>query len=127
MFNLFKKKIMKKDINQNLQNPDRNGVIIVETAKEVKGKERGTEAYQPRREYSSEFRIGSHPTSHDGKFNPNKIVFFGEEIFVYAKNRTLKFNIDGTVEDLPVDSWDSGNAPEKYKSDRKRQIKKYGL
>ena len=124
MFNFFKKKEMKKDKNQTMLNPNRNGVLIVETKKPVKGKETGTEAYQPRAEFSSEFRIGSHPTSKDGKFNPNKIVFFGEEIFVYAKNRTLKFNLDGTVEDLPVESW--ADSP-KIQKELDRQIKKYGI
>ena len=128
MFNFCKKKKeMIKDKNQKLLNPDRYGVILVETAKAKKGKEKGTEVYQPRKEYTSEFRIGSHPTSKDGKFNPKKVAFFGEEIFVYAKNRTLKFNLDGTVEDLPVDSWDKEGASDKYKSDRDRQLSKYGL
>ena len=124
MFNFFKKKQMIKDENQNLKNPCRNGVLIIETAKSVKGKDRGTEAYQPQASYSSEFRIGKHGKSKDGKFNPNKIVFFGEEIFVYAKNRTLKFNLDGTVEDLPVEHWDDSNKNSKQLD---RQIKKYGI
>ena len=105
IFNLFKKKQMVKHENQNLKNPNTTGVILVETAKSITGKQRGTECYQPNAAHTTPFRVSGHPRSHDGKFNPNKVAFFGEEIFVYAKNRTLKFNLDGTVEDLPVDTY----------------------
>ena len=90
---------MKKD---RMDNPNYDGVVIVET----KGKNSTTEAYRANARYSKKFIIPEDGWGYRGPWNPNKIVFYGEEITVYAKNATIKFKVDGSAEFLPVEAWD---------------------
>ena len=90
-----------------MKNPILDGVILVETVRPVKGKKHGTECYDGPSRTSVPYKVKS--KVFENGFNPKKIVFFGEEIIIYAKNMTLKFSVDGTVETLPVDKWDESN------------------
>ena len=86
-----------------MKNPNKHGCIIVET----KGKNKESRCYPgPQRDGRSvPFKVDSFPIFKSG-FNPKKLSLHGEEIIIYAKNMTLKFDIEGNVTTLPVDSWE---------------------
>ena len=85
-----------------LQNPNKDGIIIVEAT----GQNKKTHCYPGPTPggMSQPYKVEA-PIFPNG-FNPKKIVFFGEEITVYAKNMTLQFHADGTVSTLPVNTWE---------------------
>ena len=89
-----------------LKNPSRDGIVIVEALTPVDGKKCGTEFYPTKGPNSKPIRIGTHSMTKDGKFNPKKIVFFAEETIISTKKVTIKISKDGSVEVLPVDSYD---------------------
>ena len=84
-----------------MKNPPINGAVIVETI----GKSTGTEVYMGPTRTSSTFKIDA-PIFPNG-FNPNKVVFFGKEIKIYAKNATVSIHCDGTISTEAVDTWNT--------------------
>ena len=84
-----------------MKNPPINGAVIVETI----GKSTGTEVYMGPTRTSSTFKVDA-PIYPNG-FNPNKVVFFGEEVKIYAKTATISIHADGTISTETVDTWDT--------------------
>ena len=82
-----------------MKNPPINGAVIVETL----GKTTGTEVYKGPTRTSSTYKVDA-PVFKNG-FNPRKVVFFGEEVKIYAKNVTISIHADGTVSTEGVDTW----------------------
>lgn len=88
-----------------MKNPNHHGVLVVET----KGKGRGSKCYPgPTHDGRSvHYKVYEGAFKNNG-FNPKKLSLHGEEIIIYAKNMTLKFDIEGNVTTLPVDHWRDG-------------------
>ena len=84
-----------------MKNPPINGAVIVETL----GKTTGTEVYKGPTRTSATYKVDA-PVFKNG-FNPRKVVFFGEEVKIYAKNLTVTIHATGLVSTEAVDTWNA--------------------